>query len=899
MCAALALCIASGCPRGDWPEPRQNARLTAVQPVPGRMSGPPTLLAKYDVGRKHSTITPVVLPNGKGFVGLTVVAGKLYCFDTKGNLLWSSQPPGLSFEQMAAVEDLDGDGTVEILIQAGRPGWPYGAAVLLRLSDGSVIWRYDVEPMSNTWFLYAGHYLPGIESKQIVVLMNGLPPDPWNGYITMFDFPAKGAKPEQRWRYDFDKYTANASFYQTDFDGDGTKDLAIETHSRLWFLDPVTGGFKYFFGWWPLPAHPRSYGLSKFIDLDQDGLDDFLCIADFAQHHEVLLNQGGSFRLAWYYAWPDSVTIGQRATIWCEPPHVDIDGDGGLEIVVSMFNSEEEENWLIRAYDAVTGVLKYRMPGMIAVTAADIDHDGMVEVLADVCTESAGAVRTGARLLRAHDGALDVVWTDDNAKCVPDRIYGKPLVKKHGAIYELVTTEGGGFALQHWIAPPKQYDPDFSKIPALEGPRDIQLLAADVVGDPDNDIVVYREPHLQSLALRDGSMGQIRTYRVKENPALTDPDGDGVLQLTAKEMNSVADPRVDVLELRANGLQRTRQYRSNSQPVIADLDLDGRNEIILSDVNAQAIPRITAITPSQMDRLRWSVQLPPPPETGQPQRRVAYLRTGHFTGKDTPDIYVWAGLPQARSVLLDGATGSFIWELGTVSAIERFTAPTENYASVYDFDGDGCEDLVFTNPDHFCIASGRTGQLLKGPISPQVIFSQSNQGLLTFPALLAKRRGAPTVFLGGGLNFEAAITMHAKPLWYTSTSVGESRFKHEGFIELKDGQWAVGYCKQNGTFVCLNARDGSTRWELPLKAATTHIISCDVDADGRYEFVFGTTHSELYAVGDDGDRPRIVWKVMLSAPAEAPIAADLDGDGASEIILATADGYVNVYGAGK
>jgi hypothetical protein len=58
------------------------------------------------------------------------------------------------------------------------------------------------------------------------------------------------------------------------------------------------------------------------------------------------------------------------------------------------------------------------------------------------------------------------------------------------------------------------------------------------------------------------------------------------------------------------------------------------------------------------------------------------------------------------------------------------------------------------------------------------------------------------------------------------------------------------------------------------------------------EFVFGTSHGALYAVGDDNAKPRVVWKAEIGAAAGAPIIADITGDGKSDIAVPTADGYV-------
>ena len=94
-----------------------------------------------------------------------------------------------------AAEDLDGDGKVELALTAGRAQNPLGAAVVVAADTGEVRFRYDVEPMSYSWFLKVDRYLPGVNGKQLVVCMHGYPPDKEIGYIALFEFPKPGAPP--------------------------------------------------------------------------------------------------------------------------------------------------------------------------------------------------------------------------------------------------------------------------------------------------------------------------------------------------------------------------------------------------------------------------------------------------------------------------------------------------------------------------------------------------------------------------------------------------------------------------------------------------------------------------------------------------------------------------------
>lgn len=844
-CVAFVVLGSASWGAGDWPEPRQNPHLTGIQPLAGRMTAAPVVSAQYDLGRSQPRVTGVTLPDG-GQVGLCIVAGALDAYDTAGTLLWQSHPPGLNFLSVQQCGDFNGDGNIEIALQAGRPADPYGAAVLVAAKDGAVLWRYDVEPMSYSWSLHLADYLPESGHDEIVVIMTGYPPDKDNGYIALFAFTGNDAAPLQKWRYDFSDYTCYPSLLQTDLDGDGRKELVVETHSRMWFLDSLTGQLKHFAKWDVSPANMRSYGLVEFADLDKDGREDFLCIANFAQHHEVLLNQNGEMKPAWVHGWADNVTTTKVATRWMRPGYLDVDG-GGFEVVVSMFNSEQEGAWLVRGYDALTGELKYRLPGMIVVAHADIDADGKEEILANACAEPTGTVMTGARLLKAIDGTLQTVWSDDGATAIEPK-GDAPLRVQRGQEPFGLRWENGAGALEPWTREPKQVKADFAAVPAIQGPSYSLLLAADLLGDAANEIVVY-------------SM-----------------------------------PSVTVIEGKEGALRAAARYESTAIPVIADLNGDGKQDLVRCAIRPDALPVVEAITPSQDNAPLWTSTFPPSDRTGLPAQRMAYMRAGHFTGKPGPDVYVWAGTPLTRSTVLDGRSGALLWDRGETPEVGRYWGPSVNYASTCDYDGDGNEDLIFTNPDYYCVASGPTGAPLLGPLFPPNIFNQPSQGLYTYPVILDAPTG-PIVCLVSGHYFQGVMSLRAEPKWYVLPMAGESRCASEGFLRLADGAWLMGFGRQNGKFACVNVADGSLRWEMPLDASCSDVATGDVDGDGAFEFVFGTSHGALYAVGDGGATPRLVWKVDVGPALEAPILGDVNGDGASEIVVPASDGYIRVFAA--
>jgi hypothetical protein len=843
-CASSALAGASG----DWPAPRHDSRLTARQSCLGTLRAAPAVLTRTPVAAGRAHLVPFAsAPGGVVDRALAVTDGTLRCYALAGKLLWVSHPPGLNFESINAIEDLDGDGRVEIAAAAGRPGSPFGAALLVDAASGELLWRYDVEPMSYSWFYNIGHFLPQGVGKQLVVLEHGYPPDKLNGYMVLFEFPAPGKPPVARWRYDFDRYTCFPSLLQSDVDGDGIQELCVETHSRMWVLDALSGAVKQFVQWDVAPANVRSYGLVKFQDLNGDGREDFLCIANFAQHHEVLLNEDGKLRLAWVYGWDNSVTTSKIATTWAEPPVADADGDGRLEVVLSMFNADGDARWVMRVYDAVTGRIKARVADRIAVRVADVDGDGAGEILADICRDPTRAVVPGAVLIKLTGGRPREMWRKRGARAEAGGGRGKGdqlLVSRDGQTYAL-SLASGKFILTPYARPPKA-KPDLSAIDAAAG----QMVPPPLVSDLD----------------ADGKPEIIHTWQGKVTIYHWD---------------------------RAAGLKPVREYSADGAPAIADVDGDGRAELIIGQATPSDEPVVRALRADGSSL--WESRLPPPERPGLPHGRAVYLQVGRFTGKATPDIYALFGTPVVRSVVLDGASGKPVWEKSEFPAIERYWGPTVNLAAVHDVDGDGAEDLVFTNPDYYCVASGQTGDLLVGPAFPPKIFDQPSQGLYTLPAIL-EHPGAPLVVLCDGHYFLGEIGLRAEPRWYQLPELGAARTGAEGFMRLPDGEWLIGFGRQDGDFACLDAATGQVRWELPLAAAAGDVVACDIDGDGADEFVFGDSHGYLWAVRDGEGKPVVTWKTSVGAGVGSPVIADLDGDGALEIVAPTADGNLTVLG---
>jgi hypothetical protein len=99
--------------KGDWPTPRQNRRLTAIQPLPGKMHAAPEVVARQSFGQGKGQLRLIASkPGGAEDRVVSIADGRLRCYQRDGKLLWDIHPNGLYFESLVAAEYVDGDGRV-------------------------------------------------------------------------------------------------------------------------------------------------------------------------------------------------------------------------------------------------------------------------------------------------------------------------------------------------------------------------------------------------------------------------------------------------------------------------------------------------------------------------------------------------------------------------------------------------------------------------------------------------------------------------------------------------------------------------------------------------------------------------------------------------------------------
>jgi len=107
----------------------------------------------------------------------------------------------------------------------------------------------------------------------------------------------------------------------------------------MWFLDAISGKLKHFVKWDVSPGNVRSYGFVRVRRSRQGRNAKIFCASPtFPSITRYCSTATARWRKRGITPGPKVFVDGKVVTVWADPPYADVDGDGKLEIVLSMFN---------------------------------------------------------------------------------------------------------------------------------------------------------------------------------------------------------------------------------------------------------------------------------------------------------------------------------------------------------------------------------------------------------------------------------------------------------------------------------------------------------------------------------------------------------------------------------
>jgi len=170
-------------------------------------------------------------------------------------------------------------------------------------------------------------------------------------------------------------FSANALI--DDFDADGRLEVAFLPWRDLVVLDAHTGNHKdscrFISG--------RSYGLFGAYDFNGDGMKEFLVMADFSKHVDVLGYVNGKLSVLWQKEIELDISNPQ-ITMRVDPnPVGDLDGDGDQEVMLNLHNEQDDGKWHVTVHDGMTGFLHVDLSDEYLQSVVDINGDGNEELL--------------------------------------------------------------------------------------------------------------------------------------------------------------------------------------------------------------------------------------------------------------------------------------------------------------------------------------------------------------------------------------------------------------------------------------------------------------------------------------------------------------------------------------
>jgi len=824
----------------DWLSLHKDHQLTATSPLCGHVG---TWQEKWRLPtgarvRQIETIRREELPSQSDL--LIIEGGGIHRVNVQGKTEWRSDPVGLWL--IVGVEDIDLDGDMEIVATNGYEIY------VLEARTGQQLWKWQL-PTSAGVQLSAIRLHPFAHMRGVQLIVGIM----YLSEIAIIDWENGAQHGRVRMVPTGDYY--HPSLFVADLDQDHEDEIIVTKLCGVYQISPTTASLKRSDTWLSDGRRLRNYGLFQAVDVDNDGrLEIVILASNVARHLTVLDNDGaGNLSLRWdrfiEMIYPTDTT----EVRWVANSVSDIDGDGKPEIVVSLFNTRGDNRWWTEILDPQNGAVRAELPDAYLWDVRDVNGDGRAELLVSISDRRSVSARG---LLQAHSfvgadgGGLKLLWQDEDAR----------------------------FA--------SRYHKDVSQRTMFSS----DLTLDREVWTHDGGVLIWK---------RDDAQSQTLLKRI----VLSTQSGTDSQTLWAITDSPAGDPLPELL-------------------AVADLDGDSSEELVINALVGETC-------------ILW-------PADG----RTITIDSGHAQGARLGGVgnpytpVAWRGRDGAARVAFhDIFNQTQLWrinpthlqpeKLKSVSGVGQCKVDgiqISAYAS--DVNGDGQPELIAAQRilnKNLMIALDENGQLVRTWMLPQTSPLDVNQriGPYAWGVFNAEDQNKATLIVSSyqsaSMNTEESFAFDL----YTGVLRWHRTHVFEGEAQRGFGPWSCAMTLQSDEVIFL-AKDvichidaDSGEWKTqpyPLRPLTDeaarrnpapgmvdgfsaygNIVLCDVDEDGRDEFVVLATHGG-FGVLTQQHYP-LWWRVSIASDQVYRQGAigDFDGDGKIEILISHLDGWLRSY----
>ena len=923
---------------------RRDHALSGRSPLPGNIDRP-DVLWRFPLGGSENECFPVP-GDGRGADILLCYGGCVLRTDGAGRLIWKS--PACGINAVGAVEDLDGDGRLEIVCSSGYE------VIVLAAESGALLMRHYVGfPLSSgtqASTILCHKFDPSARGMHLVApLMSAKE-------VLVFDFrdgKRHGVLAHTLWMDDAFHPTVAAA----DMDGDGVDELVVSKLCGLYLFDVLAGTMKNSFRWTSNGERHRNYGLLQLLDIDGDGAREVVIVAErVARHIAVIDNDGkGNLSLLWdrfvEFIYPEDTT---------ELRHTgnsvrDVDGDGRPELIVSVYNARKDGRWWLEVIDPLTGALKFEMPDRYLWGVQDVNGDGLAEILVGVERERNPVPYSAVDIVGLRNLEPVLLWRCDNAKFAGRGLRPagwksnfRPLQFGHDETWT-VESEGGSTVFLFTSAAGARSFAEVSFSGGSAGMRELPLGAggeylmqalADTDGDGAPEAVLSRNDG--EIFVARAGRGILRSWKAgiriqlegfsaaRPGPCpvvYRDAAGGTPFIAVPDNTNTLHQIHVDACRRGAAELWR-RPARGwigydncFHSAYVRDIDADGEYELMVVNTERRDCSELLALSPSGAVKRSWTFPGTLPPGFARIGLYEWVVVDGPRGKTITASSYASYSMNSEQTVTID-IGGKELWRKEQYGEGEwgRGVGPWSAY-SVLDAE-DGTKEILFLAKDLLCRVDSRTGSWKRDPWilwratnsimnQPDWDFTKDRQAdfggmkdpftAYGSPLLVdVDHDGRAEILVAGCFGGFGVLRPDCSVVWWMRTPFTDMMLRHPGLADVNgDGRLCIGICRADGVFSCLDESTGREIWSIELKSTTADIAACDIDGDGKEEFIAGATDGRLLAIGADASgRGVIKWSVDLGFALGSPVIADADGDGRAEVLVVCGDGTLVCVGKG-